>query len=83
MHTAKLPLDQISVSGLTRSDLVQPDLDVVVPVGARLLMVEAQSVEELVLHDSLGVAPRPDGQVLSGPEVSHERPTPIRGQRAC
>lgn len=37
----------------TFEGIVQQDLNVTVPVGAALLMVEAQGVEELVLHCSI------------------------------
>lgn len=38
---------------LTFEDVLQQDLDVLVPVGATLLMVEAQGVEQLVLDRSM------------------------------
>lgn len=39
------------------NDVIPDHLDVVVPVGARLFVVEAQGVQELVLHGAVVEAP--------------------------
>jgi len=61
---------------LTLDDLVPPDVDVVIPVGARLLVVEAESVQKLVLHDGPAVTALADGHVLPSLQVPHEGPAP-------
>lgn len=50
---------------VTWRNLIQVDVDVVVPVCAGLFMVKAQSVEELVLNDGLVVAAGAQGQDLT------------------
>lgn len=58
--------------------MVQPDLDIVVSVLARLLMVEAQSVEELVFDYSLVVTAIAQGQDLSILLVPNAGETPCK-----
>ena len=64
----------------TWDDLIQPDVNIVVPVGPRLLVVEAEGVEELVFDHSLVVAARPQRQDLSGLLVSNPGEAPGRYQ---
>lgn len=53
------------VAKQTWCDLVQPDIDIVVPVRAGLLMVKPQSVEQLMLDHGLVVTARPQRQDLT------------------
>ena len=56
-----MPLD---ATKLTLRDTLPHDVDVVIAVGAGLLVPEAQSMEELMLYGGDAVAATPDGQLL-------------------
>lgn len=73
-----LVLKETKESGHTFFNLVPPDFDVVVSVGPRLLMIEPQSMEQLMLHYGLGVTPRPDGQILPNFIIPDIRPASKR-----
>ena len=67
---------------LTRLDVLQEDTDVVVPVRAGLLVVEAQGVEQLMLHsvvvDATLTAQRHRLGITS---TTHVGVTPVTTQR--
>lgn len=66
-------------SELTWPDVSVVDGDISVSVGAVLLVVEAQSVENLVLDGArTQTAPLPEGDILSSPLATEVRPTPAR-----
>lgn len=57
----------------TRHDVLQEDLDVLVPVGATMLVVEAQDVDQLVLdHSLIDAAQSADGHFLLVALAPHE-----------
>ncbi|TNN84994.1 hypothetical protein EYF80_004648 [Liparis tanakae] len=62
----------------TRRHLIQPDVDVVVPVCARLFVVKAQSVEQLVFNHRLVVTAGPKRQNLAFLLVTNAGETPGR-----
>ena len=62
---------------LTFLNVLVEDVDVCVPVGADVLVVEAQSVEDLVLHRAgVQTAVGLQGDRLSSPLTSHVGPAP-------
>lgn len=67
----------VVVGKLTRPDVLEEDGDVWVSVGADLLVVEAQSVENLVLHDArVQTASSLQGDQLSTTLTAQVGPTP-------
>lgn len=50
---------------LTFFNLVPPDIDIVISIRARLFVVKAQSMEELMLHDGFCVTPGANGHILA------------------
>lgn len=66
---------------LTLNDVVPDHLDVVVPVRARLFVVEAQGVQELVLHGAVVDAPlAAQRHRLTTTLTAHIGPAAARGQ---
>ena len=64
---------------LTLHHVLQQDTDVLVAVGARLLVVEAQGVQQLVLDGALEDTPlAADGHRLALPPAPHEGEAPVR-----
>lgn len=55
-------------------NLVPPYFDIVVSIRARLLVVKAQRMEELVLHNGLGVTPGADWHILACSVIPNIRP---------
>lgn len=72
----------LSDPGRTRRHLIQPDVDVVVPVCAGLFVVKPQSVEQLVFNHRLVVTARPQGQNLAGLLVTNVGETPGRSRNS-
>lgn len=68
----------LKVALLSRDDVLGEDLHILVPVGADLLMVEAQSMKNLVLHRWLEQATVSlEGDSLSSALTAHVRITPF------
>ena len=64
---------------LTLHHVLQQDAYVLVPVGARLLVVEAERVQQLVLDGALEDTPlAADGHRLGLPPAPHEGEAPVR-----
>ena len=64
----------------TWKNFIPPDFHVVIPVRPGLLMVESQSVKDLMFNDGLMVAPLANGEVLSHVLVTNLRPAPSKGR---
>lgn len=53
----KLLVKTVIVAWPTRNDILEEDLNILVPVGPSLFMVEAQGVEQFMLDDLLENTP--------------------------
>lgn len=65
------PFSENSIQELTGQDVIPPDVDIVVPVGAGLFVVEAEGVEEFMYDGAFIVAGFAQGELLAILHVSN------------
>lgn len=64
--------------GRTWKNFIPPDFHIIIPVRPGLLMVESQSMKDLMFNDGLVVTPLANGKVLSHVLVTNLRPAPSK-----